>query len=490
MSSGRSAVSLQKARGETMRFFPAVRPRSGREPDIVPGAMRISRTLDTLAWREPSSWWFVLCLVLIAIIATADYITGFELSLSILYLAPIFIATWIHGRDAGLMVSLIAAAAWLVSMAFTQHGYSHPFYHYWDAAIQFVTFAIFALLIARLKLALAHADERFVTVLEGLDSAVYVTDAAGELLYANQKFREELAGSGSHVPAPFTRDGEVHDPAQERWYRVRSRAIRWVDGTRVTLRTATDITSRKQAEELDRQHQEKLHATARLISVGEMASTLAHELNQPLAAIANYVHGCVRRLRAGAGEPAELLAALEKSAAQAERAGAIIQRVRKLVQEREPVLAPCDLNELVARGAALLETEAGLHGIEIRIEAAPSLPPVEADAIMIEQVLLNLLKNAIEAMHETVPEERRLTVRTAPAGPERIEISVTDRGQGIDEQLEQKLAAPLFTTKPLGMGLGLHICRSIIEMHGGHLSFTRNPGGGSTFSFSLAVAQP
>lgn len=453
--------------------------------------MQISRALDTLAWHEASSWWFVLCLVLIALVATADYLTGYELSLSILYLAPIFIATWVHGRDSGIMVSLIAAIAWLVSTSFTNHTYSHPFYHYWDAAIQFLTFTIFGLLIARLKLALAHADERFVTVLEGLDSAVYVTDPAGELLYANQKFREELARAADRVPAPFDRDGEVHDTARERWYRVRSRAIRWVDGRGVTLRTATDITSRKQAEELDRQHQEKLHATARLISVGEMASTLAHELNQPLAAIANYVHGCVRRLRAGSGEPAELLAALEKSAAQAERAGAIIQRVRKLVQEREPVFVPCDLNELVLRAAALLETEAGRHGVEIAIEAARSLPVVHADAVMIEQVVLNLLKNGIEAMQETAPEERRIVVRTALAGPERIEISVTDRGHGIDEQLEQKLAAPLFTTKPLGMGLGLHICRSIVEIHGGHLSFARNPEGrGSTFRFWLRVAQP
>ena len=207
--------------------------------------MQLNRALDTLAWHEPSSWWFVLCLVLIALVATADYLTGYELSLSILYLAPIFIATWVHGRDSGIMVSLIAAIAWLVSTSFTNHTYSHPFYHYWDAAIQFLTFTIFGLLIARLKLALAHADERFVTVLEGLDSAVYVTDAAGELLYANQRFREELARAADRVPAPFDRDGEVHDTARERWYRVRSRAIRWVDGRGVTLRMAIDITSRK-----------------------------------------------------------------------------------------------------------------------------------------------------------------------------------------------------------------------------------------------------
>jgi C4-dicarboxylate-specific signal transduction histidine kinase len=453
--------------------------------------MELHRALDTLAWHEASSWWFVLCLALIASIAAGDYATGYELSLSILYLAPIFIATWVHGRDVGIMVSLIAAIAWLVSTSFTSHSYSHPFYHYWDAGIQFLTFTIFALLIARLKLALAHADERFVTVLEGLDAAVYVTDAGGELLYANQKFREELAGAGHRVPAPLDRDGEVRNAADGRWYRVRSRAIRWVDGREVTLRTAADITDRKQAEELNRQHQERLHATARLISVGEMASTLAHELNQPLAAIANYINGCVRRLRAGPNEPGELLAALEKSAAQAERAGTIIQRVRKLVQERAPVLVPCDLNELVRRAAALVEAEAERHGVEFAVEAAPSLPRVHADAVMIEQVVLNLLKNGIEAMQDTARGERRLVIRTALAGPERVEISVTDRGHGVDEELEKKLAAPLFTTKPLGMGLGLHICRSIVEMHGGHLSFARNPEGrGSTFRFWLRAAQP
>jgi PAS domain-containing protein len=174
--------------------------------------MQFAAKLDPYLHREPSAWWFVLCLALIAAIAFGDYATSYELNLSILYLVPVMISTWILGRDGGITISILASAAWLISSTLEGHAYSHPFYHFWDAAIKFVTFALFAIIISELKIALSHADERFVTVLEGLDAAVYVTDLDGRLLYANEQFHRALAagsslGTSAVTPSP-PRQGE------------------------------------------------------------------------------------------------------------------------------------------------------------------------------------------------------------------------------------------------------------------------------------------
>jgi len=433
--------------------------------------------------------WLALCLALVVIIAASDYATGYELSLSILYLVPVFIAAWIFGRNTGVLMSVIAATVWFVSDLLMGHVYSHPFYHFWEVMIKLATFVIFAVMLAKLKTALGHADERFVTVLEGLNAAVYVSDAGtGELLYTNEQFGKVF---GASAPPQNERETEreYQDIVHKRWYLIQSRAIRWVDGRMVRLHIATDVTDRKQAEELSRQQQEKLQMTARLITVGEMASTLAHELNQPLAAIANYNMGCVRRLRAGGWDAQELLTAMEKSSAQAERAGRIIQRVREFVRRREPDFAVCDVNDIITGVTTLIETEAEKSGIKVGLDLAPASPPARADKVMIEQVILNLVKNAIEAMQEIAPGKREITIRSTTNAAGTVEIEVVDNGRGIPAQLEDNLFTPFFTTKPEGMGMGLHICRSIIEIHDGRLWANRNPVSGSTFHFTLPVAQ-
>ena len=152
--------------------------------------------------------------------------------------------------------------------------------------------------------------------------------------------------------------GEFHDAGRGRWYLVHSRPMRWVDGRMVRLQLATDISERRRTEALFRQQQEKMQMTARLVTVGEMATTIAHELNQPLAAITNYSMGCVRRLHSGNWNEAELLEAMEKGAAQAERASKVIQRVRAFVARRAPNLVPCDINEVVAGVASIVSLEA------------------------------------------------------------------------------------------------------------------------------------
>ena len=442
---------------------------------------------DPYFTRLPPPRLLALCLALVATIGVLDYFTGYEMNVTMLYLAPIFISAWGIGMNAAIVMSIISMTAWFVSVLYEHQSYSQPLLHVWDGAIQFAMFVVFGFVISKLKNALSHADERFATVLEGLNAAVYVSDAeTGELLYANEQFRRTFA-SGSELPAlpGDAREGEVHDKMRGRWYLIHSRPVRWIDGRIVRLQLATDITERRRAEALFRQQQEKMQMTARLVTVGEMAATLAHELNQPLAAISNYSMGCVRRLRSGTWDEAELLDALEKGAAQAQRASKVIQRVRAFVARRAPNLVPCDINEVVGGVSSMIGLEARQHGSSLNLELSEAIPYVHADPLLMEQVILNLSRNALEAMQEAPAGERELTIRSRPNGDNTVEVEVIDRGRGIDPQLESNLFTPFFSTKSDGMGLGLHICRSIVEAHGGHVWVSRNPGNGVTFHFSL-----
>jgi C4-dicarboxylate-specific signal transduction histidine kinase len=261
--------------------------------------------------------------------------------------------------------------------------------------------------------------------------------------------------------------------------------MRWIDGRMVRLQFASDISERRRTEALFRQQQEKMQMTARLVTVGEMATTLAHELNQPLAAITNYSMGCVRRLRSGNWQESELLEAMEKGAAQAERASKVLQRVRSFVSRRAPNLVSCDINEVIGGVGSMISLEARQRGAAVALDLSDAIPYVHADPVLMEQVILNLARNAVEAMEDNAPEKRQVTIRSRAYEQETVEIEVTDLGGGIDPQLEGNLFTPFFSTKPHGTGLGLHICRSIVEAHGGHVWVTRNPERGVTFHFSL-----
>lgn len=250
-----------------------------------------------------------------------------------------------------------------------------------------------------------------------------------------------------------------------------------------------DVTARKHAEELARQQQEKLQFTSRLITMGEMASTLAHELNQPLAAITSYNTGCLNKLESGHFSPDELKQALDKLAVQAQRAGQIIRRVHDFVRKSEPKLAPCDLAEVIDDSVGFIDSAAKLHNIRIVREIQGMRPELMADSVMIEQVLLNLMRNGIEAMSDTALENRRLTVKLYQDG-DQMQIRVIDRGPGIPLELRDKLFTPFYSTKAEGMGIGLNICRSIIEFHRGRLWVENNPEGGTIFVISLPITMP
>ena len=464
--------------------------------------------LKYLSRQRSGIFIFTLGVALIAVIAICDYLTGFELDLSVLYLVPVCIVGWKLGRVSGIALSVLAVAAWLANSQLTSHVFPHAFLlyphsllHLWKGAILLATWIVFVIVLDKLKVALARADERFETVLEGLYEAVYVVDQhSGELLYLNHRCQDTFGAgepltSSRQIEAQLQppahadgRGGEVYDTAHQRWYLFNTRPLRWVDGRDVRLVAITDITDRKQAEELSRQQQEKLQQTSHLITVGHMASTLAHELNQPLAAIANYAMGCVRRLRAGNGDAQELLAAMEKTGVQAERAGRIIQRVRELVRKRAPRLVDCDVNGVISNAAGLIEINAEKNHVRLKLELAPELPRILADEVMIEQVILNITRNGIESMQPTAPDARELTIRSRLNQNGAIEIEIADTGGGIPGSMTGATFEPFFTTKPDGLGMGLNICRSIMELHHGRLWATRNSGRGSTFHLTLPAA--
>ncbi|MCB5363151.1 PAS domain S-box protein [Pusillimonas sp. CC-YST705] len=343
----------------------------------------------------------------------------------------------------------------------------------------------------RIREALTAAHERFMTVLEGLDDAISVvadTPEGLELLFANRTYRRFFgAQSNGHEELLGGRLGrftdetvEVFSGSAQRWFEVHHRMLAWTDGRRVRLQVARDITERREHEEESRVQQEKIQLTSRLTTMGEMASSLAHELNQPLTAIANYNMAASAMIKSGNAQPEVLLEALEKGARQAERAGKIISRIREFVKRSEPRRQQVPLTQIMDNAIAFADIDARKRQIGIDASMPSPVPQVMADPILIEQVLLNLLKNGIEAMENS--EYRTLHVE-ATEQDNQIQIAVIDRGHGL--QNPERLFEPFYSTKSEGLGMGLNICRTIIESHHGRLWATANPEGGTIFRFTL-----
>ncbi|MCO5101643.1 MAG: PAS domain S-box protein [Burkholderiaceae bacterium] len=360
----------------------------------------------------------------------------------------------------------------------------------------------------RIREQLAAAHERFTTVLDELDAAVSVVARAiegsrhgAELLFANRMYRSLFgADSSSHETlleahaqsAEASGPAEVFDPTLAMWFDLRVRQIRWVDGSPVELLVATDTTRRHEIEEQQREQDRKLQRTSRLVTMGEMASSLAHELNQPLTAIANYCMGISARVRtaAAAGQPIapdELLEPLAKTSAQAARAGEVIRRIRNFVKRSEPERRRCEVATIVADAVGLADIDARRLGIPIVTEMPERLPALFVDPILIEQVLLNLLKNGLDAMRDTPHGPARRVVLAVEQREDQLEFSVTDRGAGLPIETRERLFEPFFTTKSEGMGMGLNICRSIVESHKGRLWAQTPEGGGCSFRFTLPI---
>jgi len=381
----------------------------------------------------------------------------------------------------------------------------------------------------RIRDQLSASHERFTTVLEGLDAAVSVLSVQQrELLFANRSYRlwfgaeahghALLAGDDLGFPQLSDMDDGIDNfgglPTQElteagsdprevfieslnKWFDVRSRYLQWTDGRLAQMLIATDITARRSAESLAASQAEKAQVTSRLVTMGEMASSVAHELNQPLTAIANYCNGMVTRVKGDAIEKADLIAALEKTARQAQRAGQIIHRIRAFVKRSEPQRQAAQAKTIIEDAVELASIELRRRNVAIHTYVAQRLPTLMVDPILIEQVLLNLLKNAAEAIDSAqLPSARRnIELRVIPKHTAEeggvIEFTITDMGPGIRDEVIARLYEAFFSTKAEGLGIGLSLCRSIIESHRGRIRAQNLYNGASVvgcrFTFTLPV---
>ncbi len=258
-----------------------------------------------------------------------------------------------------------------------------------------------------------------------------------------------------------------------------------------------DISEQRRVEELSRASQERLQATARLATVGEMASLLSHELNQPLAAISSYASGSINLLKGGPHAVADIELAMHRIAEQAERAGKVIKSVHDFVRRRDQEREATAPQALLEAIMPLVNLQARKLGVQVQTLLQDGLPPVVCDRTMVEQVLLNLARNAMQAMDQAAAASPSLTIQVRRVGTQEqlaqgnkawLEFSVTDVGPGIPESVKQQLFTPFFTTKAEGMGLGLSLCRTVVEQHGGFLGFEPNPPQGTIFRFTLPVA--
>jgi PAS domain S-box-containing protein len=385
---------------------------------------------------------------------------------------------------------------------------------------------------SRVREQLSASHERFTTVLEALDASISVAPlGSDELLFANKLYRQwfgtqasghlqlvaqagvpinptndestdsvdSLAGLPTTAfPDTETESAEIFIADLNKWLEVRTRYLSWVDGRLAQMVIATDISSRRLAEEQASSQTERAQTASRLITMGEMASSVAHELNQPLTAINNYCNGMVSRIKAQQITEEDLLGALEKTAKQAQRAGQIIHRIRSFVKRSEPNRTPSEVALMVTEAVELAEIELRRFNVRLNHYVAAHLPQLMVDPILIEQVLINLLRNAAESIDMAVRQtsQRIVELRVIPKVIEDkkvVEFSVQDSGNGLAPEVMARLYEAFYSTKADGMGIGLSLCRSIVESHLGRMSAENIYNGeqvtGCRFSFWIPVTE-
>ncbi len=380
----------------------------------------------------------------------------------------------------------------------------------------------------RIREQLSASYERFTTVLEALDASVSVAPlGSSELVFTNKMYRQwfgqighghldmlekagmpqaqqenpeaedDLAGLPvESLTLTSSENAEIYVPELEKWLEIRTRYLNWVDGRLAQMVIASDITPRRRAEEQAAMQAERAQSVSRLITMGEMASSVAHELNQPLTAISNYCNGLVSRIKNQHINESDMLTALEKTAHQAQRAGQIIQRIRSFVRRSEPNRTMTHVPRMVSEAVELADIELRRQQVRLSYFVSSRLPPLHVDPILIEQVMINLLKNAGESIHQAnrPPALRHVELQVVAReieGQDVVEFSVTDTGGGLSAQDLDRLFEAFYSTKSEGMGIGLNLCRSIVESHQGRMQAENLYNGdqiqGCRFSFWIPV---
>ena len=375
-----------------------------------------------------------------------------------------------------------------------------------------------------LKKSKSRLEQQHKLILNSVADGIYGVDLQGKSTFANNAMEKmtgwrayELIGSQQHELLHHTRSDGSHFPFHDcPIYRTftdnqarfidddlfwrkdgssfpveySSTPIRGEDNRAIgSVVVFRDISERKLAREAARKYQQELAHVARLNTMGEMASGMAHELNQPLTAIATNADACIRLLESGHGDEAKLIDVLERIGSQARRAGSIIQQLRQFVRKEEPQRKSVDMNALIQEVLLLMQVDIRRAGVEVITELDDTIPEVCAQRIQVDQVILNLIKNAVEAMTDEPEEKRTLTITTEVSGENAVLTSVKDTGTGLSEKQKENLFAPFQTTKLHGMGLGLSISQGIISAHNGRLYLDSEPGFGAVFRFILPIQE-
>lgn len=381
----------------------------------------------------------------------------------------------------------------------------------------------------RIKSELSQAHERFAKVLNSMDSSVSVASVAtGDLLFSNRIYQqwfgpdqygmahnqlislmpqvsqEDYRASQYDDGGVHVENAEVYGEEWGKWLNLQTRPLRWTDGSAAIMLLATDVSVRKNAQEINASNMAKLQANSHLVTMGEMASSVAHELNQPLTAISNYGSGILKRMDSGSLSQEALTSALQKIGKQAERAGNIIRRIREFIKRSEPKRTETDVTSLLNDTRELVEMDMIHRRCQLSVHADSELPRLLIDPLLIQQVLVNLIKNAGEAIDRTTSNRksghraapRRISVRADSdtlQGRPAISFSVQDTGPGIAEEVRARLFDAFYSTKTEGMGIGLNLCRSIVEAHMGKIEAENlyndsQEVTGCTFRFTLPLA--
>lgn len=370
----------------------------------------------------------------------------------------------------------------------------------------------------------AAQDDLLRQFLEALPVGVFILWADGKPFYANQQARH-LLGKGLDARADPDQLAETYAAYQaetdELYPSERMPIVRALRGERhhvddmvikrgeqvtplevwaaplfdahgcivAAMATFVDISARRRAEHEARRHHAHLTHVCRLTTIGQMAAILAHEINQPLAAIGNFAKGSRKRLACQKLDRPQLEGILDEIIAQAERVSDIIRGIRRLVARQEHEMGRVDLNDVVNRAVQFMGPEMRQSSVRTAVELADGLPAIVGDALQLEQVVVNLLQNGIEAMEDLERTERLLTVRTGAVETDMVELVVADSGDGIDSGDHETVFQPFHTTKSHGVGMGLTISRSIVEAHLGQVQVRSRPGRGAAFHVVLPVSR-
>jgi two-component system sensor histidine kinase TtrS len=369
----------------------------------------------------------------------------------------------------------------------------------------------------RTQLALQASEENYRLLVENQTDLVIKLDQTGQLQFVSPSYCEmfsrsesDLQGSSFHQQvhsgdrarielewkklsvAPWIAQFEhrVVVYSGERWLGWALKALRDDSGEVIEIvGVGRDVTDRRKAEEQARQHLHTLAHAGRMHSMGEMASTMAHELNQPLTAILSFSEASRRVIKNQDYDRDELDNALQRIAVNARRAGDIISHMRGFIRKEEPQTEFADINRLIRETIDLVNPELLQLQVDVVFDQQESLPDVAVDPIHIQQVVLNLVRNSMEAIEQFAGDERRISITTRMHKPGDVEVTITDTGPGLDAAISDQVFNAFATTKPEGMGVGLSICKSIIEAHGSELVNRQLPGAGASFSFVLPTSR-